>query len=310
LGLLDAPLIDVMSEAAPIQIASFLAGRADFSRASFAVDIIGVVWAINFSNVLARSFHIRTRSALRQIGCTFDRETLCMVKVGTSPPSNEAGPSCTPQIELDLHDRFVLHKPAGWEVDTTDAGSGRHLSQYLQSVMSLPIAHDASHSYGLLHRLDMPSSGLILIAKTFEAYYDLKLQLSIGEVVRDYVVVVHSAMNVLISEINEKVFHWRHEGNLPSIVCRTGKPSHTFLVVMAHCSAHSQDVSLIGIRIRTGRRHQIRTHARYVGHPTVCDGKYTSSTILFAQASLQGKASSATPPKLDKDAQIQVHAIR
>ncbi|CAE7948263.1 unnamed protein product [Symbiodinium sp. KB8] len=39
-------------------------------------------------------------------------------------------------------------------------------------------------------------------------------------------------------------------------------------------------LSLVAIRIRTGRRHQIRTHLAFVGHPTVCDGKYTETEIF------------------------------
>merc|ERR1712099_2915 len=97
-----------------------------------------------------------------------------------------------------------------------------------------------------------------------------------------------------MGEVNERVYHWRHEGNLASRVCRTGKPSHTHMAIMAHCRFHGQDLSSIGIRIRTGRRHQIRTHTKYIGHPTVCDGKYADSMILLAPSAWQDSFAQVT----------------
>ena len=43
---------------------------------------------------------------------------------------------------------------------------------------------DTERDYGFLHRLDVPSSGLLIAAKTYEAFYDLTLQLNSGEVMR------------------------------------------------------------------------------------------------------------------------------
>merc|ERR1711870_205424 len=134
------------------------------------------------------------------------------------------------------------------------------MGHYLQSVLSWPLAFDVMHSYGFLHRLDTPSSGLILTAKTYEAFYDLKYQLSTGDLVRDYVVLCRGLVSPETSEIYGRVYHWRHEGNLPSTICRKGKPSRTCLKVAAHCSKGKEIFTLVAVRICTGRRHQIRTH--------------------------------------------------
>ena len=60
-----------------------------------------------------------------------------------------------------------------------------------------------------------------------------------------------------------------------------GKPSVTLLKTIAQCSRKGEDYSLVAIRIRTGRRHQIRTHMAHIGNPIVCDGKYTSAKIFL-----------------------------
>ena len=41
-----------------------------------------------------------------------------------------------------------------------------------------------------------------------------------------------------------------------------------------------KDFSLVAIRICTGRQHQIRAHFLHIGHPIVCDGKYTASEVF------------------------------
>ena len=94
-----------------------------------------------------------------------------------------------PSITLGLIDRVVVSKPPGWEVH--DAGTPRQLHTWLRSLGSRPILCDPEFDFGFLHRLDVPSSGLILVATTYGAYYDLQLQLRSGMIGRDYVVLNH-----------------------------------------------------------------------------------------------------------------------
>lgn len=63
----------------------------------------------------------------------------------------------------------------------------------------------------------------------------------------------------------------------PSAVLRSGRPSTTFLKCMARIfSAASTAGSLMQMRIKTGRRHQIRLHCAHVGHVVVTDSKYAA----------------------------------
>lgn len=61
-------------------------------------------------------------------------------------------------------------------------------------MVSWKILDDADSDFGFLHRLDVPSSGLILAAKTYAAYYDLQLQLRSRSLARDYVVLNHGKL--------------------------------------------------------------------------------------------------------------------
>jgi len=248
------------------------------------MNVTSVLWAFNFAGVLEPEFAEAVREVLRTIGCEMDRSRLGSYKMPRFPEGSTSAPD-VPYVELDVGDMMVIYKPPGWEVDTVDVGDARLLSQYLQSLCSWPrssIALDLSHSWGFLHRLDTPSSGLILTAKTFEGYYHLKFQLSVGTMVRDYIVLCHGRIHPETHEINARVYHWNVEGNLASTICQKGKPSKTYLKVLAHLSRQKRDFSLVAIRICTGRRHQIRAHTTHIGHPTVCDGKYTAHQVFLS----------------------------
>ena len=286
MGLLDEDLLDAISQEVRARISEFggTCTTGDALATDFAMNVTSVLWAFNFAGMLEPDFAEAVRKILLAIGCQVDQ----------ARPGSHTGARCTegqvsgpevPHVELDLEDMMVVFKPPGWEVDTADVGGARWLSRYVQGLLpwpKRPISFDVSHSYGFLHRLDTLSSGLILTAKTFEAYYHLKFQLSIGSLVRDYVVLCHGAIPPEQNEINARVYHSNVEGNLPSTVCQKGKPSKTYLKVLAHLTREAQDFSLVAIRICTGRRHQIRAHTTHIGHPTVCDGKYTPPAVFLA----------------------------
>ena len=78
---------------------------------------------------------------------------------------------------------------------------------YLQSSgFSAPILHDKDFDQGFLHRLDVPSSGLLLLAKSYEAFCDLSVQLAAGQLQRDYSVLAHGWMKR--QEIRAQLY-WR-----------------------------------------------------------------------------------------------------
>ena len=135
------------------------------------------------------------------------------------------------------------------------------------------------NQFSFLHGLHAPSSGLVLIAKTYKAYYDLQLQLNVGTLSRDYIVLYHGWLSSELREISARI-HWIKDSGLPSKILRDGKPARTCVKVLAHAWQEVGKFSLVSIRIITGRQHQIRVHTAHVRHPTVCDGIYADSAIF------------------------------
>ena len=103
------------------------------------------------------------------------------------------------------------------------------LSRYVQSLGHRATALDPDHNFGILHRLDVPSSGLVLVAKTYKAYYDLQLQLNVGSVTRDYVVLCHGWMSPKLREITARAY-WIKDSDLPSEIQREEFRNKLFLL--------------------------------------------------------------------------------
>eukprot|EP00415_Alexandrium_ostenfeldii_P000483 UN0483 len=136
------------------------------------------------------------------------------------------------------------------------------------SIDDVPIAHYEEHQFGMVQRLDIPSSGLILVGKTWEGFYTLKWQLQTGGITRDYILLVHNWVE-LDNRINEQSFADK---------AAEGAAAPAQLTVLAHLRrADEEDVkmSLVVMRVQKSKRTDLRTHFAGAGHPTVADGKYS-----------------------------------
>jgi len=199
-----------------------------------------------------------------------------------------------PSLLMDLRGIVTIFKPTDWEVDGLEVESDDHppLSAFLQAVFLrelFPLVHDAEHNYGFLHRLDIPSSGLVLAGTSFEGYYHLRLQLDTHRLRREYVVVCSGHAAADLTEVIARVDVAPDPSQRRSI-SDSGKPSQTQVTVVLHTLGQAGALEegaqcTVAIRIATGRRHQIRAHMRFCGHPSVADARYTARIVHIAGSS-------------------------
>jgi len=240
-----------------------------------ATDINGLTWAMDHAGVLTRNLSSTILALMRDLGRAKDFE---MSTPDRPPPaqietvSPEDHPGDAPILRDDeLPDMCVVHKPAGWEVDNQDAGGGPWMSSWLMeqfNIDQVPICHYEEHQFGMVQRLDIPSSGLILVGKTWEGFYTLKWQLQTGNITRDSVLLVHNWVE-LDSKVNDQSFAEK---------AAEGAAAPAQLTVIAHLRREDEEdarMSLVLMRARKASRSDLRTHFAGAGHPTVADGKYS-----------------------------------
>ncbi len=178
---------------------------------------------------------------------------------------------------------LVVNKPAGLPSQGDDSGD--------VCLVDL-VGADLKHRYGkpgkvyvgLVHRLDRPTSGVILIAKTSKAAARLSLQFHDGIVEKTYLAVVEGHLQVEEGTWIDALKKDRQK-NVVSVVA-AGDPESVEARVRFRVLERRSRTTLIELKPLTGRSHQLRVQLASRGLPIVGDRKYDATTRLLA---LDGK---------------------
>ncbi len=179
---------------------------------------------------------------------------------------------------------LAVVKPAGLLVQGDRSGDATLLDSarlYLKEKYGKP----GNVYVGLVHRLDRPVSGVVLLARTSKAAGRLSRQFREGTVAKFYLAVVAGDLGAQAGDDvaadsrdaeTELVSHLAHKGDRHGVTGAAAEPfpgsrearlAYTVL-------GRRQDRTLVRIRLLTGRRHQIRAQFSLLGHPVLGDVKY------------------------------------
>jgi len=120
-----------------------------------------------------------------------------------------------------------------------------------------------------VHRLDRNTSGLIIFAKTEEAHKHLSQQFEERQTEKIYLGMVLGSLANKKGTIDVPIAEHPVKKGLMTVY-RKGKEAITDYEVLEDFRIFSW----VQFQIHTGRTHQIRVHAKHIGHPVVCDGLY------------------------------------
>ena len=178
----------------------------------------------------------------------------------------------------------IIKETAEWIVIDKPSGILVHpdTKRKTGTLVDMLVAHDPAISRvgedpsrpGIMHRLDKEVSGLMVIAKTQDAFDVLKRQFAEHSVEKTYLALCYGQVTQDEGDIKFRIARSKNKARMAALpeTERSGQVAWTHYKTVKRF----QNASLLELEIYTGRTHQIRAHLLALGHPIVGDSLYTS----------------------------------
>ncbi|HSQ76266.1 MAG TPA: RluA family pseudouridine synthase, partial [Bacteroidota bacterium] len=154
----------------------------------------------------------------------------------------------------------------------------------LHHCASLSAVNDVTRP-GIVHRLDKDTSGLMVVAKTDQAHAHLARQFAQRTIRREYQAIVWGTFATASGIIEANLGRSKSDRKKMAVV-QEGKRAVTEYTVLERFPY----LSLVRLRLQTGRTHQIRVHLAHIQHPVFGDPTYNGRRILYGSGSARQKA--------------------
>jgi 23S rRNA pseudouridine1911/1915/1917 synthase len=211
-----------------------------------------------------------------------------MLEVALPTPAESAGPAVNPvavpgmKIIHEDDDIIVVDKPVGVAAHPSVGWTGPDVVSGLAAAGHRISTSGAAERQGIVSRLDVGTSGLMVVAKSEYAYSRLKHAFRSRQVDKTYHALVQGLPDPLVGTIDAPI--GRHPGHdYKFAVMESGKPAVTHYEVL-EAFRHA---SLVEIHLETGRTHQIRVHFAALHHPCCGDPLYGGDPKLAKRLGLE-----------------------
>ena len=192
----------------------------------------------------------------------------------------------SPKIIYEDDSIIVVDKPSGMSVHSDGKSDAPTLVDWL--LERFPEIKDIGETQklqngaviarpGIVHRLDRDTSGIIVVARTQQAYARLKKQFARHEIQKTYRAFVHGAVKEDRGVIDKPLGRARGSGSRRSVRNPHGalrEAQTAFRTISRSQTGAPAAASYIEVFPKTGRTHQIRVHLAFIHHPVVCDKLY------------------------------------
>ena len=167
-------------------------------------------------------------------------------------------------LAFESPDVYVINKPSGLVVHPGASNTSGTLVNGL--IHRFPELEDLGeeHRWGLVHRLDRETSGLLLVARSAEIHDYLQAELKARRIGRTYLALVSGHLQAATGTIDAPIARDPFRVTRMALV-QDGRPARTHYRRLAQW----EDCSHVEVQLETGRTHQIRVHFSSIGHGLV-----------------------------------------
>jgi 23S rRNA pseudouridine1911/1915/1917 synthase len=178
-------------------------------------------------------------------------------------------------IVYDDQDIVVIDKPIGCAAHPSPGWTGPTVVGALMAAGYSVSTSGPAERQGIVHRLDVGTSGLMIVAKSDAAFHVLKDAFRNRTVEKIYHAMVQGHLDPSTGTIDAPIDRHPKEDHRFAVVA-TGKESITHYEVIEFY----RGVSMVKVELETGRTHQIRVHFSALHHPLVGDTTYGADPVL------------------------------
>jgi 23S rRNA pseudouridine1911/1915/1917 synthase len=200
------------------------------------------------------------------------------VTIPTPPPPDVVAEEIPLEILFEDDDLIVVNKPAGM---VTHPAYGNYTGTLVNALLHHCRAQLSTLNTptrpGIVHRLDKDTSGLMVVAKDDVTHAKLAKQFSLRTIDREYWAIVWGRFDGARSGLIEAALGRSKSDRKKIAVSDSGKAAMTEYTMLEQFPY----LSLVRLKLRTGRTHQIRVHLHHIGHPVFGDPTYGGRRIAW-----------------------------
>jgi len=200
------------------------------------------------------------------------------VRIPVKPRPAQTLPEPIPlNIVYEDDDIIVVNKPAGIVVHPALGNyTGTLVNALLYYTKNLSRSSDVDRA-GIVHRIDKNTSGLLVVAKNDVAHSKLAKQFSAHSIEREYWAIVWGHFKTPEGVIETKIGRSKSDRKKFAVV-EDGKEAVTYYYVLEEF----EYLTLVRLKLKTGRTHQIRVHLSHINHPVFGDPTYGGRKIHYS----------------------------
>lgn len=232
------------------------------------------------SSILQESYVIVVN---KEDDCVSDCDCDCASARDSSSNAQSKPSICDLEIVYNDDDVVVINKPVAMASHAAKGWNGPTVPESLEAagIRINTTLCDESRK-GIVSRLDVGTSGLMLVCKTDFAYEKMKQQFASHSVSKTYTALVQGNLEQNKATIEAPIGRSK-VSDFRFTVTKNGKPAVTHWDVLERFGI----ATLVSVNLETGRTHQIRVHFSSIGHPLVADKMYGANPKLAEKLELQ-----------------------